>query len=124
MNVDELYTLERHEKGAEMQVKNEKGKPLNVYLTLAGVDSKAYRKSMTVMYKQFRSVDGTDPSNIDTDAIKANAFSEITIGWSGFVGDDNKELEFSKEGVTALYLNAPYIMKQVDSFIDERENFM
>jgi len=45
MDIENLYTLDLHEAGAEMQVKDESGKPLEMYITIAGADSKAWKKA-------------------------------------------------------------------------------
>lgn len=113
MNIDELYTVEHHEKGAEMQVRNEDGKKLDMFITLAGIDSKLWRNAFNSHKKEL--IDG----NEDADA---KLYAEVTLGWRGFMSKD-KELEFSKKKAEQLYVNAPYIMGQVDKFIADRGNF-
>lgn len=117
MNIDELYTLKHHEKGAEMQVRNAEGKELKMYLTLAGVDSKLYRKEKTALSRKIM-------ANRDTDLedARAESLAEVTLGWRGFESK-GKKLKFSKEQVKKLYINAPYIMDQIDGFIFNRVNF-
>ena len=113
-NIDELYTLEHHENGAEMQVKDENGNDLDMYLILAGTDSKRFREGFAKAKREALLDDETD-TNVIT-------LSEATIGWRGFMSK-GKELEFSKEKVEQLYRNAPYIMTQVNFFIGNRANF-
>ena len=112
MDIDQLYTVEDHEKGAEMQVHDQNGKPLDMYLTIAGMDSKAWRQAFNKNKRKM--IEGED--------IKADILSEVTIGWRGFTSK-GKELEFSKKKAKNLYSQAPYIADQVDRFIADRSNF-
>lgn len=118
MNVDELYTKERHEKGSQMQVKDQYGEPKDMYITLAGVDSTAYKKSETELARSVLA-----DTKGDTLAMRAKASANITLSWEGFL-DNGKELKFSKEIVEKVYYNAPYLMDQVDLFVSKRINFM
>ena len=49
-------------------------------------------------------------------SIKIELLSSLVIGWTF-------EEEFSPEAVRVLFLNAPYVMEQVDSFSGTRSNF-
>lgn len=117
MNIEELYTVEAHETGAEMQVKNQSGKLTEMFITLIGVDSKKWRK----LVKDRRKVmlDGTGDPDADDIKMLVNA----SIGWRGFMSND-KEIEFTKQNIKALYENAPYIAEQADRFIAKRSNFI
>ena len=117
MNVDELYTKEHHEKGAVMQVEDAEGNKLDMFITLAGVDSKAFR---TAKVKLQRAV--LDDLEGDNDLKRADALASITLSWKGFKSK-GKKLEFSKKKVAQLYFNAPYVMDQADIFINKRVNF-
>lgn len=124
MNIDELYTVDRHNKGADMQVKDENGKPLDMFLTLAGVDSKLYRKEKIVLSREVLNLSSQENKLDDKlDDLRAEALANTTLGWSGF-NDKGKELEFSKDKAKQLYLSAPYIMDQADEFIFKRVNFI
>jgi len=117
MNVDELYTVERHSKGAKMQVNDENGKPLDMFLILAGVDSKAFRKAKAEMSREIlKDLKG------DHEALRAESLAKVTIGWEGF-NSKGKPLDFSKKLAKQLYINAPYVMDQADGFIFNRVNF-
>ncbi len=117
MNIDELYTKEHHEAGAEMQVNDEFGNPIDSFIMLAGMDSKLFKKAETELHREI-----LKDNNIDGDKLKAEALSKTTIGWRGF-DYNGKELEFSQETAFKLYYNAPYIMEQADNFIAKRANF-
>ena len=117
MNIDELYTLERHDAGEEMQVKTEQGEPLEVWLTLVGIDSKIYRNITNELQSSIL-------KNLDADKelLKAQSMAKCTIGWRGML-ENGKEIEFDRERVEQLYLNAPYIYEQANDFIVNRLNF-
>ena len=113
MEINELNTAERHQIGAEMQVKSENGEKLDCFITLVGVDSKTWRA--IVKKNRRKIITGEEVDN-------AESLAEATLGWRGFT-KDGVEYEFSKERVKALYDSAPYIQNQVDEFIANRENF-
>jgi len=116
MNIDQLYTLEDHERGAEMQVKGPTGKLLDMHITVKGVDSKTFRKGFNQSKREIM-------MGNDTTLAEAKLMSDIIIGWRGFE-DKGKELKFTKEKAEQLFLNAPYLKDQVDVFIAKRKNFM
>lgn len=114
MDITSLYTVEAHETGAEMQVKDVEGKPCELFLTVAGLDSKLWKKS----YLEGRKAH-VDDESIDADA---RSLSGITLGWKGFT-KDGEPLPFDRKQVEALYENAPYIKAQVYEFMTSRVNF-
>jgi len=114
MDIEKLYTVKKHAKGVEMQVKDESGKPLDMFLILAGVDSPVFRKGTIKAQRETLINDEANATAI--------ALSEATIGWRGFMSK-GKELKFSITKVQQLYENAPYIMDQVNIFIGKRANF-
>lgn len=116
MDIDQLYTVDAHEAGAEMQVKDQAGKLLDMWITIAGLDSKAYRAAESEMQKEIR--DGKD-----VEAAKVDAVTKISIGWRGFTSE-GAEIPFSKEAIEKLYANAPYILQQADRFLANRVNFI
>lgn len=117
MNVEDLYTVEKHEAGAEMQVRDENGKLLDMYITMAGVDSKRLKNAFKEAKRKIM-----DGSNVDSDDLSIDAFADSTIGWRGFQSK-GKNIKFSKSKIRQLYKNAPYIIKQLDDFSSERANF-
>ena len=118
MNIDQLYTVDSHEKGAEMQVKDQNGNSLDMHITVAGTDSKVFRNAKTEMMRDIVSDD-----NSDKEEIRAKALAAVTLSWRGFL-NKGKEFTFSQEKAEKLYINAPYVMDQVDKFIGDRANFM
>ena len=118
MNVDELYTKEHHDNGSEMQVRNEHGKKLSMFITLAGIDSKSYRSEKVNLSRKVLK----DPEG-DLDLYRAESLAEMVIDWRGFKSK-GKKLNFTKKLASQLFYNAPYLMDQADSFVYDRVNFI
>jgi hypothetical protein len=117
MDINDLYSLERHETGAEMQVRDENGEKLDAFITIAGVDSKLFRKAKNELRREIlKDIDA------DYEELRAKKIAEVTIGWRGF-NNGTKKLKFTKKLAEQLYLNAPYLMDQADEFINTRLNF-
>lgn len=117
MDITELYTKEAHETGAEMQVHNDKGEPLEMWITLAGMDSSQWRKAFNS--NRLKLIGGDEDANIDA---YVDMYADVSIGWRGFMSE-GEELKFSKEKIKQLYVNAPYLLNQIDKFITDRGNF-
>ena len=117
-NIEDLYTVDSHEAGAEMQVRDENGNKLKMFITVAGIDSKLFRKVKVNLRTNL--LKGGE--NVDAETIRAEALANVTLGWRGFKSK-GKKLEFSVERVKQLYNSAPYVMDQVDKFVNKRVNF-
>ena len=117
MNINELYTLDCHDAGAEMQVLDENGKKTDIYIVLAGVDSKLFRKAKNELRREI-----LKDVAADYEGLRAKKLADVTLRWRGFT-DNDEELIFTRELAEQLYLNAPYIMDQADRFINQRVNF-
>jgi len=117
MDINSLYTVEKHESGAEMQVQDETGKDLDMYITVAGIDSKLFRKAKNELRREIlKDIDA------DYEDLRAKKLGDITLGWRGFT-DKGEELVFTQKLAGQLYVNAPYLMDQIDAFINQRVNF-
>lgn len=116
MNIDQLYTVEDHEHGAEMQVRGPDGILLDMFVSLKGVDSKTFRKAYNQAKREI--LLGEDSAEAE-----AKVLAEVSTGWRGF-NDKGEELIFTKELAIQLYINAPYLKEQVDQFIAKRKNFI
>jgi hypothetical protein len=117
MNIEDLYTAENHDAGAEMQVKDYTGKDLDMFITVVGVDSKLFRKVKNELRREIlKDIDA------DTEGLRAKSQAEVTLGWRGFQSE-GEDLEFTQEKAEQLYINAPYLMNQIDQFINNRLNF-
>ena len=121
MDIESLYTVEAHEAGAEVQINNPlTGKKTDIYIKVAGMDSKAYRKARHAALREaaLKVADG----EVDEDALASNMLAEATTGWRG-VESKGKPIAFSKDKAVDIYLNSPSIRDQVDRFISDRSNF-
>ena len=119
MELENLYSVDLHEKGAEMQLAGVDGAPVDCFITLIGVDSPSWA-GIVRKYRDKQLKALSDGDRINT---KASMLSEASIGWRGFTSN-GEEIEFSKDKVRELYINAPYILTQSDNFVAERINFM
>lgn len=117
MELETLYTVEAHEEGAEMRVKDPQGNDTDFYITLIGVDSKKWKGLYASLLKKM--VD----DELDQDEEESKIFAMATLDWKGLT-KAGKAVEFSTDKAKDLYLNAPYIRKQADTFIANRANFM
>lgn len=117
MDIDELFTLEDHESGSELQLIDKSGNLIDAYVTVKGVDSKSFRLELAAGKRKF-ALNGS----VDTDEIRSEALANITVNWRGLTSK-GKELEFNVKKCRQLYYNAPYLMDLIDSFIAKRENF-
>jgi len=113
-DLDQLYTLDAHEKGAEMQVINQFGKKIDCFITFAGADSKIFREAWNE--NKLKALEGDKN-------ITENMMAACAIEWRGFTSK-GKIIKFSRKKVEQLLKNAPYIVRQADQFIAKRENFM
>jgi len=113
MAITDLYTVEKHEKGSECQIKDENGELIDLFITVVGLDSKAFRSGFIEGRRDMLTND--DP--LDSEAL---TLAKSSISWRGEIIDS---LEFSEESIKNLYLNAPYIANQINLFIGDRANF-
>jgi hypothetical protein len=139
-DLSELDTRKACDQGAVLDLRHpETGKPLDIKITLAGVDSKLYTQaanriaaeranaSMTPakmkLARQGRPVLVTeaDMQMQQEDAIKLLAAA--TLSWEGVLVA-GKEIPCSYEEAISLYTNFPWIMAQVDAFVADRSNFL
>lgn len=112
MELNDLYTADAHEEGAEMQVKDENGEPTDCFITFVGVDSHTWRKILKDA--QHKVLSGEVSEN--------DALADAAITWRGFT-HEGKEVPFSRNAVKVLLDQAPYIARQADRFIAKRSNF-
>lgn len=123
MELTKLSTAPIHEEGAECRIKVN-GKASDVYITIQGQDSKAYRKAKKKQMRQFIEArkDEIDINDLDTDRMDVELLAECTIDWRGITVDGD-EFEFSHENALQLYTDAPDVVIQLLQFIEDRGNF-
>lgn len=116
MKLNELYTTESCEVGAEVQIKDGLGNLTNLYIKIKGVDSKAVRQHNKIQRKAYiESLRSEKP--YDEDKYLIDGLVKATIGWRGTTD------KFSQKACRELYENAPFVCEQLDEFIAERANF-
>jgi hypothetical protein len=118
MNPESLYTLEAHNNGAWMKVKDKARKDTGCKLLVAGVDSDVFRDAKREA-SRLAIVASSKGERFDAQKYIA---TECVIDWEGF-DIDGDELEFSKERVSNLLTNAPYLIDDVDRFLSDIGNF-
>jgi hypothetical protein len=122
MDVKEFHTSKGCEDGAEMRVYNEKlGQMSDVYITVRGIDSDAYREAIQVQRLAAFTDSYSRERTVITERERDLAVA-ATIGWKG-LEKNGKELEFNEKECLNLYKQAPYIVDQVIKFAEKRANF-
>lgn len=118
--INSLYTMAAHDAGAEMQLKDVSGKPLDVFITFVGSDSEKWDE----IEAQFRTqqIEAIREGGIKQRRCKSEMLGAAALSWRG-VESDGKPLEFKNESVVELFYHAPYIREQADLFIADRANF-
>lgn len=120
MELADLYTVDAHNAGAEMRVKDQAGKPTDIYIRVVGLDSSIWRN--TLREAQRAAVERLVSGEAEVEQDNTLTLAKATIGWRGLTRD-GAEVEFTQEEAQALYKNAPYIADQIDRFIAKRANF-
>lgn len=120
MKIEDLYTLETHEAGAELRLVSPiDGKPTDFYLTIVGVDSNRWRDAELDGKRKIMAMSKAEQSDKKAHrAIIAEVLSQAVIDWKGF------DKEFDREFVKDVFINSPLIAEQVDEFIGKRANFI
>lgn len=114
MDLKQLYTVEAHESGSELQIVSPvDGKLTDFHIRVVGPDSKQYREAMRAFHRAL--LDKSE--NGESDMLAA-----ITKDWRG-LKDGKNPVEFSPAAARDLYINAPFVASQVDRFIADRKNF-
>lgn len=114
MELKGLYTLEEHESGAEIQIKDPStDKPTDFYILVQGVDSRAYRTALRAFHRSI--LENKEGGDIEL-------LVAVTKGWRG-LESDGKEVKHSDKTAKELYMNAPAVASQVDQFVSNRKNF-
>jgi len=125
MDIKSLYTLESHEKGAELNLLSPlDGKPTDCYLTVVGVDSATWREAeLNGKRKVLELFKDGDTDQVKNRDIIAETLASAVIGWRGFE-DKGKAIEFDRGFLKDLFINSPDTATQTDEFIAKRVNFI
>jgi hypothetical protein len=115
MDINTLYTVDAHEEGAEIRIVSPlDGKETDFYITLQGIDSKAYRKAVRAYHRKLIA----EEEGGEIDLLVA-----ITKDWRGLFKGKEK-IPFSPDAARDLYVNAPSVTAQIDTFVADRKNFI
>lgn len=119
-----LDTTPRADAGAELELTHPvTGAPLGVTLTLAGVDSAAYRKAQAALTDKRlgRRSGKLTAAELQRDGIELLA--RCTLAWSGVVVD-GAEVACTADAARELYTRFVWIREQADAFVSERANYL
>ena len=115
MDINTLYTVDAHEEGAEIRIVSPlDGKETDFYISVQGIDSRAYRTAVKAYHRKLLS---------EEEGGEIDLLIAITKGWRG-LSDNKKEVKFSASVARAVYENAPDVAVQVDRFVSKRTNFI
>jgi len=118
MSIEDLFSVDKHEAGAECQIRNESGELTPLRILVRGMDSKAYREDSRMhRRKVLEAMSNGKLDDLDEDALEIDTLVALTIGWNECGGP------FTPERCRELYTKAPYVRDQVDRFIGKRANF-
>ena len=124
MEFDKLATAASHEAGAEVNILSPvDGSPTDVFITIKGGDSKAWRtqrKRQTNASIQAKSEDKLE--DLDYEALDVEALVAITIDWRNLT-KNGKPYKCTKANAKALYEQSPSIVNQLLTFLVDSGNF-
>ena len=109
MKLKDIYTVDDHESGAEIQIRDGDGKLTPLWIKVRGVDSVRYRKQLKIQKNAYRdALLASNSKDIDEDKYVIKALVECVISWRG---TDEK---FSKKLCEQLLTKAPFVREQID----------
>lgn len=117
MNIESLYTVDAHEKGAWLDVLDAKGEKHGLRLHLVGEDSDTYRQAKQDAIESRMKNKAEKLSAAEVRDEVAEMLVACTKGWEGV--DD----KFTRAAVRTLYRKSPPVFEQVDAFIHDRSRF-
>lgn len=129
MDLNTLDLTVAADSGATMEVRHpvtdevlvHDGKPVTI--DLLGSDSSVLRDAMkTRARKQLRAKKSPNFDIEEAERAGCELLATCTTGWYG-LSENGVLIQFSKEKATELYLKYQWLRKQVDDFINDRENF-
>ena len=116
MKLQDIYTVDDHELGAEVRIRDGNGKLTPLWIKCKGVDSVSYRKQLKVQKRKYQEA-LMQNVDLEEDEFVIDALVESIIGLRG---TDEK---YSKKLCRELLSNAPFVKEQVDAFMSDRANF-
>ena len=116
MKLTDLYTVDKHDAGAEVQILDGEGNKTPLKIRVRGMDSAVFRAATKRQQKLYVEAMRED-REYDSEIGVIDGLVDATMGWSG---TDEK---FTPELCKELYEKAPYVKDQIDRFIGDRANF-
>tara|TARA_R100000951_G_scaffold111638_1_gene110912 strand:+ start:894 stop:1277 length:384 start_codon:yes stop_codon:yes gene_type:complete len=125
MELNQLETVTDHDTGAECNILSPvDGMPTDVYITIAGSDSKVWREAKKRQTKTIINAKADSKMDqLDYEEMDSVALAEATMSWRG-ITKDGKEYEFSQENAKKLYSESPSVASQLITFLSDRANFI
>ena len=127
-NVSAPSSVVQCNKGAEFQLIHPNGDTIPAHITVAGIDSDIYisarRKITDASLKRISKGKHVKKTSSQIDEENIDLLVKCTIGWRGFVGDDESEYKCTAENARKLYMENPWISEQVDEAIADRTLFI
>lgn len=118
-----LDTAALCDKGAELELLHPvTGEPLGARITLAGVDSRLWRRAVAAVADR-RGKRGQRPTAESARADGIEILARCTLGWSGMTLD-GKELPCTEENARLVYGRFPWLREQVDAFCSDRASYL
>ena len=118
-----LDTAALCERGAEMELTHPAtDAPLGVYLTLAGMDSKIWRKAVAALAEKRMAKRGkVSAEEIQERGIEILA--RCTLSWRNVVVD-GQELPCTLDNARQVYRRFPWMREQADAFASDRGAYL
>lgn len=129
-DINNLFTRERADQGAWLDIKDLFGKDTGVRLKLAGGHSERFRRAMAKAQaeqanrsKARGSRDVTVEDSMLEFDLMSNVLADVTLEWNAT--SEGKPYDLTFERAKAVYENAPDVRRQAFAFItDARNHFL
>lgn len=122
MKTTDLFIKEASDTGKPMDIRLPNGKIIESALTVLGADSNAFADEMaTARRKEIELLEQKEKLSPIEYAKKQKAIREDML--SVLVTSWTFDEPFNRAAVNVLFINAPYVLEQVDNFASIRENF-
>ncbi len=124
MDIARFDTQKGAEEGHRLQLKDPFGEPLDVYITVKGMDSVTYQDAQLETVRRYK--DLPERKRKDPDLIRAGVMellADVTMGWEN-LQIDGAAYPFSRANALKLYGRFPWIREQVQQAVEDRANFL
>jgi hypothetical protein len=124
MEISKLFTVDRCDKGAEMEVIDPATREgTGAFIRLAGVDSAAFRRANDTAEEKMFKKGARKITPDERRRIQVEIIAACTLAWRG-LEQDGKEWPCTFDNAVTLYEASPAVREQVDLFIANRVNFL